>query len=90
MAKITQTYHHVVLHSALMHYEYIINAPLDVEEMYMFVKKRLANISVNSEIRFHDTITDNPGCPDVISLNTFANKLINMDCCKITSLTKVL
>ena len=90
MAKITQTYHHLVLHSASMHYECIVNAPLDVEEMYVFVKKRLANISVNSEIRFHDTITDNPGCPDVISLNTFANKLINMDCGKLRTLTKIL
>ena len=90
MAKITQTYHHVILHSASMHYEYIVNAPLDVEEMYTFVKKRLANISVSSEIRFHDTITDNPGCPDVISLNTFANKLINMDCGKLRTLTKIL
>lgn len=90
MARITQTYHHVTLHSASMHNEYIINAPLDVEEMYIFVKKRLANICINNEIRFHDTITDNPGCPDVISLNTFANKLINMDCGKLTNLTKVL
>lgn len=90
MTRITQTYHHVTLHSASIHNEYIINTPLDVEEMYTFVKKRLANTCVTHEIHFHDTITDNPGCPDVISLNTFANKLINMDCGKITSLTKVL
>ena len=90
MARIAQTYHHVTLHSNSIHNEYIINTPLDVEEMYTFVKKRLANICISNEIRFHDTITDNPGCPDVISLNTFANKLINMDCGKLTSLTKVL
>lgn len=89
MAMIAQTYHHVTLHSNSFHNEYIINAPLDVEEMYTFVKKRLANISVSHEIRFHDVITD-PGCPDVISLNTFADKLITMDCGKLTSLTKIL
>lgn len=90
MARIAETYHHVTLHSNSIHNEYIINAPLDVEEMYTFVKKRLANISVSHEIHFHDVITDNPGCSDVISLNTFANELTTMDCSKLTSLTRIL
>lgn len=90
MARIAETYHHVTLDSNSIHNEYVINTPLDVEEMYTFVKKRLANISVSHEIRFHDVITDNPGCPDVISLNAFANKLTTMDCSKLTSLTRIL
>lgn len=70
--KILQTYHHVILHSTYIHNEYIVNAPLDVEEMYNFTKKRLTN---HIEITFHDTISNNPGCPNVISLNTYATTL---------------
>lgn len=73
--KILQTYHHVILHSTYIHNEYIVNAPLDVDEMYNFTKKRLANLTGRMEITFRDTISDNPGCPNVISLNTYASTL---------------
>lgn len=90
MAKIAQTYHHVVLHGVNIHNEYIINCPLTVNEMYSFTKARLNNLTVRQEVMFHDTISDNPGCPDVVSLNTYAHKLGVMNGDNPVSLNKKL
>lgn len=73
--KIPQTYHSISLFSSSVNECYIINSPLDVNEMYNFTKKRLNNVIANEKVRFYDAIIEEPGCPDVISLNTYANKL---------------
>ena len=73
--KIPQTYHSISLFSSSVNECYIVNSPLDVNEMYNFTKKRLNNVIANERVKFYDTITEEPGCPDVISLNTYANKL---------------
>lgn len=73
--KTPQTYHNITLCSPNIGEYYIVNSPLDVNEMYNFTKRRLNNVIVNEKVKFYDTITEEPGCPDVISLNTYANKL---------------
>lgn len=73
--KVPQTYHNITLCSLNISESYIVNTPLDVNEMYDFTKKRLNKVIVNEKIRFYDAITAEPGCPNVISLNTYANKL---------------
>lgn len=73
--RIPQTYHNISLFSSSVNECYIINSPLDVNEMYNFTKKRLNNVIANEKVRFCDDIIEEPGCPDVISLNTYANKL---------------
>ena len=79
MAKIPQTYHHIVINGDTIHEEYIVNAPLTTQEMYEFTKRRLVNRTVNNKIMFNDNISSEPGCPDVISLNTYAYKLESMN-----------
>lgn len=79
MAKIPQTYHHIVINGDIIHEEYIVNAPLTTQEMYEFTKRRLVNRTVNNKIVFNDNILSEPGCPNVISLNTYAYKLETMN-----------
>lgn len=90
--KIPQTYHNISLFSSSVNECYIVNSPLDVNEMYNFTKKRLNNVIVNEKVKFYDTITTEPGCTDVISLNTYANKLnvINGELNTSTSIEKYL
>lgn len=90
--KIPQTYHNIILSSSNISESYIVNTPLDVNEMYDFTKKRLNKVIADKKIRFYDVITTEPGCPDVISLNTYANKLnvINGNNSNVLSIDKYL
>ena len=79
MARIPQIYHHIVINGDIIHEEYIVNTPLTTQEMYEFTKRRLVNRTVNNKIMFNDNILSEPGCPNVISLNTYAYKLESMN-----------
>lgn len=84
------TYHHITLHSSGICEQWIVNCPLTVNEMYNFIKNRLTNYTTHVDVTFSDTITDNPGCPNVISLNTLNRKLAGINGNEVKSLTKKL
>lgn len=86
MSRIPQNYHHININGGGFDLDCIVNSPLTAEEMYEFTKKRVKPSIGDAKVVFNDTITSEPGCPNVISLTTYDYKLNNICGARKTSI----